>query len=193
MPLRPSAHAHRGCTSSTRRRITRPRVHWQARRSLRTTERSARTRRRCLGLICGVRAIPRGTSRASKPAGGLLQHSVGVSLALSELCQEGDHFGGGRIPLSAILDLSKPSSPNFLLGHLGPCSDPLAIDIVNVVRQHQSAFVPLGPHVEIDVPKRLVQLVGPRWILYFSITKGGLLTRVPTCSHFIGQRGRCLF
>ena len=27
------------------------------------------------------------------------------------------------------------------------------------VRQHQSAFVPLGPHVEKDVPKRLVQLV----------------------------------
>jgi hypothetical protein len=27
------------------------------------------------------------------------------------------------------------------------------------VRQHQSAFVPLGPQVEKDVPKRLIQLV----------------------------------
>jgi hypothetical protein len=32
---------------------------------------------------------------------------AGVSLALSELCQDG-RFGGGRIPLSAILDLSTP-------------------------------------------------------------------------------------
>lgn len=31
--------------------------------------------------------------------------SAGVSLALSELCQD-CRYGGGRIPLSAILDLS---------------------------------------------------------------------------------------
>ncbi|KAI9440709.1 hypothetical protein H4582DRAFT_2056018 [Lactarius indigo] len=54
----------------------------------------------------------------------------GVSLALSELCQDGN-YGGDRIPLSAILDL---------------------------MRQHQSAFVPLGPHAGRDVPKRLIQL-----------------------------------
>jgi hypothetical protein len=38
--------------------------------------------------------------------------SAGVSLALSELCQDG-RFGGGRIPLSAILDLS--TSPMIIL------------------------------------------------------------------------------
>ncbi|KAI0247900.1 hypothetical protein BJV78DRAFT_1241601 [Lactifluus subvellereus] len=62
----------------------------------------------------------------------------GVSLALSELCQDCS-YGGGRIPLSAILDL---------------------------MRQHQSAFVPLGPHVEKDVPKRLIQLANENAVFF---------------------------
>jgi hypothetical protein len=37
--------------------------------------------------------------------GGEMRLSAGVSLALSELCQD-CRYGGGRIPLSAILDLS---------------------------------------------------------------------------------------
>lgn len=75
--------------------------------------------------------------------------AAGVSLALSELCQD-CRYGGGRIPLSAILDLSTWSS--------------LTSTIVRAaqqrpVRQHQRSFVPLGPQVEKDVPKRLIQLV----------------------------------
>lgn len=184
-----------------------PRAHWQARRLLRTERSAYRARGKRLGLICVVRTIHLPTpisSRVTREGGGWfpapeslveysggLQHSAGVSLALSELCQE-DHFGGGRIPLSAILDLSKPSSQTSVGAS---CSDHRG-DILNVVRRHQSAFVPLGPHVEKDVPKRLVQLVRPSLVpvgFYFSPSPKGLLTRVPTCSHFIGQRGRCLF
>ncbi|KAH9981958.1 hypothetical protein BJV74DRAFT_58686 [Russula compacta] len=62
----------------------------------------------------------------------------GVSLALSELCQD-CRYGGGRIPLAAILDL---------------------------MRQHQSAFVPLGPHAEKDVPKRLIQLAHEKVVFF---------------------------
>jgi hypothetical protein len=40
-----------------------------------------------------------------------LSDSAGVSLALNELCQD-CHYGGGRIPLSAILDLSTLSKFN---------------------------------------------------------------------------------
>jgi len=78
--------------------------------------------------------------RATSPNGKKVSWSYlrGVSLALSELCQDG-RFGGGRIPLSAILDL---------------------------MRQHQSAFVPLGPHVEKDVPKRLVQLANENVVFF---------------------------
>lgn len=39
------------------------------------------------------------------------------------------------------------------------------------VRQHQSAFVPLGPQVEKDVPKRLIQLVRTLFPLDFSDRK----------------------
>jgi hypothetical protein len=77
---------------------------------------------------------------------------AGVSLALSELCQDG-RFGGGRIPLSAILDLSTPPIKFYMVPW------PMIFFAFCTVRQHQSAFVPLGPHVEKDVPKRLVQLV----------------------------------
>ena len=38
--------------------------------------------------------------------------SSGVSLALSELCQD-YRYGGGRIPLSAILDLSTLSKFHY--------------------------------------------------------------------------------
>jgi hypothetical protein len=89
-----------------------------------------------------------------------LRHFAGVSLALSELCQE-CNYGGRRIPLSAILDLSKFTLGNAR-GFFFWCSI-VAYDYPwrrRVVRQHQSAFVPLGPHVEKDVPRRLVQLVG---------------------------------
>jgi hypothetical protein len=34
----------------------------------------------------------------------------------------------------------------------------------HAVRQHQSAFVPLGPYVERDVPKRLIELARSRFI-----------------------------
>ncbi|KAH9971654.1 hypothetical protein BGW80DRAFT_428892 [Lactifluus volemus] len=34
------------------------------------------------------------------------------------------------------------------------------------MRQHQSAFVPLGPHVEKDVPRRLVQLANENAIFF---------------------------
>ncbi|KAI0295365.1 hypothetical protein B0F90DRAFT_1751158 [Multifurca ochricompacta] len=62
----------------------------------------------------------------------------GVSLALSELCQD-CNYGGNPIPLSAILDL---------------------------MRQHQSAFVPLGPHMEKDVPKRLIELANKHVVFF---------------------------
>jgi hypothetical protein len=63
----------------------------------------------CQSVRASERARGGGGGSLIESSGGL-QHSAGVSLALSELCQEEDHFGGGRIPLSAILDLSKPSS-----------------------------------------------------------------------------------
>ncbi|KAH9039346.1 hypothetical protein EDB85DRAFT_289013 [Lactarius pseudohatsudake] len=69
-------------------------------------------------------------ARTASPRKVSWSYLRGVSLALSELCQDGN-YGGDRIPLSAILDL---------------------------MRQHQSAFAPLGPHAGRDVPKRLIQL-----------------------------------
>jgi hypothetical protein len=92
-----------------------------------------------------------------------LSDSAGVSLALSELCQD-CRYGGGRIPLSAILDLSTCHKFCYMR-HVGAQRCP--------VRQHQSAFVPLGPHVEKDVPKRLIQLVRavPLFPLIFSHQK----------------------
>jgi len=86
-------------------------------------------------LVTGEQTSPARTTSPRKTSWTYLR---GVSLALSELCQDGN-FGGDRIPLSAILDL---------------------------MRQHQSAFVPLGPHVERDVPKRLVQLAN-EGVLFF--------------------------
>ncbi|KAH9167347.1 hypothetical protein EDB89DRAFT_2125284 [Lactarius sanguifluus] len=69
-------------------------------------------------------------ARTTSPRKVSWSYLRGVSLALSELCQDGN-YGGDRIPLSAILDL---------------------------MRQHQSAFAPLGPHAGRDVLKRLIQL-----------------------------------
>lgn len=36
---------------------------------------------------------------------------------------------------------------------------PRRVNSSHTVRQHQSAFVPLGPHAERDIPRRLIQLV----------------------------------
>jgi len=77
-------------------------------------------------------------ARTTSPRRASWSYLRGVSLALSELCQD-DNYGGNRIPLSAILDL---------------------------MRQHQSAFVPLGPHVERDVPKRLIQLANEGVVIF---------------------------
>lgn len=82
---------------------------------------------RDLVTVTGGQPSPARTTSPRKVSWSYLR---GVSLALSELCQD-DNYGGDRIPLSAILDL---------------------------MRQHESAFVPLGPHVGRDVPKRLIQL-----------------------------------
>ncbi|KAN0126065.1 hypothetical protein V8E53_015404 [Lactarius tabidus] len=87
-------------------------------------------------LVTVEQAPPATTS--PKKASISWSYMRGVALALAELCQDG-HYGGDRIPLSAILD---------------------------IMRQHQSAFVPLGPYVERDVPKRLIELVNDGIIFY---------------------------
>ncbi|KAI9453394.1 hypothetical protein BJY52DRAFT_844219 [Lactarius psammicola] len=78
-------------------------------------------------LVTRGQPSPARTTSSKKVSWSYLR---GVSLALSELCQD-NNYGGDRIPLSIILDLMK---------------------------QHQSAFVPLGPYAGRDVPRRLIQL-----------------------------------
>ncbi|KAI9511410.1 hypothetical protein F5148DRAFT_345274 [Russula earlei] len=88
---------------------------------------------------------------------------VGISLALSDLCQ--DHrYGGGRIPLPAILDL---------------------------MREHQSAFVPLGPHVERDVPKRLIQLANEN-IIFFDPFEDYVIVLEETRQKYVSRRQELL-
>lgn len=87
----------------------------------------------------------------------------GVSLALSELCQD-CRYGGGRIPLSAVLDF---------------------------MRQHQNAFVPLGPHVEKDVPKRLIQLANEH-VVFFDPFEEYLIVPEETRQKYVSRRQELL-
>ncbi|KAI0272801.1 hypothetical protein BC834DRAFT_363516 [Gloeopeniophorella convolvens] len=94
---------------------------------------------------------PSGSSRK-----GSWTYMRGVSLALSELCQETSHVGA-PIPLTAIFERSTYHLP-CVLHVLIPC---------HPVRQHQSVLgVLLGPHVEKDVPKRLIQLANEKVIVF---------------------------
>ena len=69
--------------------------------------------RKCLGITCAVRTLslcgPVDLLNERTKCGCL----AGISLALSELCQD-CRYGGGRIPLYAILDLS--TRRNFMQG-----------------------------------------------------------------------------
>lgn len=85
-----------------------------------------------------VEQAPPARTTSPKKAPSSWSYMRGVALALGELCQDGQ-YGGDRIPLSAILDF---------------------------MRQNQNAFVPLGPYVERDVPKRLIELVNDGIIFY---------------------------
>ncbi|KAF8498500.1 hypothetical protein F5888DRAFT_1633775 [Russula emetica] len=87
----------------------------------------------------------------------------GVSLALSELCQD-CRYRGRRIPLSAILDL---------------------------MRQHQSAFVPLGPQVEKDVPKRLIQLANEH-VVFFDPFEEYVIIPEETRQKYVSRRQELL-
>ncbi|KAF8273136.1 hypothetical protein EI94DRAFT_1795514 [Lactarius quietus] len=100
------------------------------------------------GLVTGEQVSP---ARTTSPRRASWSYLRGVSLALSELCQD-DNYGGNRIPLSAILDL---------------------------MRQHQSAFVPLGPHVERDVPKRLIQLANEGVVIFNPFNEYVIVLRLP--------------
>lgn len=85
-----------------------------------------------------VEQAPPARTTSPKKASSSWSYMRGVALAMGELCQDGQ-YGGDRIPLSAILDF---------------------------MRQNQNAFVPLGPYVERDVPKRLIELVNDGIIFY---------------------------
>lgn len=88
--------------------------------------------------LVAVEQAPPTRTTPPKKAFSNWSYMRGVALALGELCLDGQ-YGGDRIPLSAILDL---------------------------MRQHQSAFVPLGPHAERDVPKRLIELANDGIVIY---------------------------
>ena len=108
---------------------------------------------------------------------------VGVSLALSELCQDG-RFGGGRIPLSAILDLSTPPIhlymapwPMFFFWHSETASE--------CARPSWTARRERRPQAT-----RTARTSSHPLIIIIFVING---TQLLTCSQPTGQRERCHF
>src|SRR6266702_2391601 len=71
-----------------------------------------------------------------------------------------------------------PSLPSWTSVRTIFHSLPRMMNSGHTVRQHQSAFVPLGPHVERDVPRRLIQLV--RYLILSEVPTDEILSCRPT-------------